>query len=181
MVFLNGSHLYWIYSVLISYCKWWHPAMNDTSGLWNGFLWFLHTVFVPRDRKDRCSGQQSDLCPSYQTTIFCGIFLWAVCMKTHPSCRRLEALAPPSPTIYMNRSFWALGSQRNNPSSPEATQGWEWFPQSRNAYLTVQLIVVKYLEGWNDGKSLHILARNHPADIQFPNGYTDLRVLRGAS
>lgn len=139
------------------------------------------SVFVSRDRKDRCSGQQSDLCPSYQTTIFCGIFLWAVCKKTHPSCWRLEALAPPSPTIYMNRSFWALGSQRNNPSSPEVTQGWEWFPQSRNAYLTVQLIVVKYLESWNDGKSLHILARNYPADIQFPNEYTDLHVLRGAS
>lgn len=49
------------------------------------------------------------------------------------------------------------------------------FP-NRNAYLTEQLMVVKYLENWNGGKSLHILAPRRPADVQSPNGYADMRV-----
>lgn len=48
--------------------------------------------------------------------------------------------------------------------------------RKKKAYLTEQLMVVKYLESWSGGKSLHILAPHRPADVQFPNGYADMRV-----
>lgn len=140
------------------------------------------SVFVSRDKKDRCSGQQKWPLPQLPNHDILQHFSASGLYENTPfpagGWRRWHH---HHPQYIWTGHFEPLGSQHDNPSPPEATQGWEWFPQSRNAYLTVQLIVVKYLESWNDGKSLHILARNYPADIQFPNRYTDLYVLRGAS
>lgn len=147
------------------------------------------SVFMPREWKDRCCGQWSDLCPVFQTMKFSSLFLWAVSSNKHilpvGGWRRWHD--PPNITHETHEYFilrrvvklWGHGAMiqlLTKPVRPEK----DLF-QKRNAYLTEQLIVVKYLESWNGGKSLQILALNQPADIQSPNGYTDIRVLRGAS
>lgn len=152
-------------------------------------LWEKY-IFMLREWKDRCSGHESDLSFSYQTMIFwTTFFVWAVSSETRPSCWRPEALSASAqhhPRYTLTVRFLRYAAEPRSHGAMiqlliKPLRADNDLFQSRNAYLTEQLIIVKHLECWSGGKSLHILAPRELADIRSLHGHADIHVLRGAS